>query len=97
MVYPSHYEPYRVHAKIPYKTVYNSLIALKKQLRRAKCPNKKIIAYIELYNYRYYMNFSQKVYYIREQIKATKKAGVTGWYAWSPRNKYRALFRALSQ
>lgn len=97
MVYPSHYEPYRIHAKTPYKTIYNSLSSMKKQLKKANKTNRKVVAYIEVYNYRYPMSFTQKVRYIREQIRATKAAGIAGWYAWSPRNQYQALFRALSK
>lgn len=97
MVYPSHFYPYQEHAKNPYKTIYNSLIALKAQLNRSPSySNKEIIAYIELFNYRYPMNFKQRIHYIREQIKATQQAGITGWFAWSANNKYKTLFEALN-
>lgn len=93
MVYPSHYEPYQYHAKRPYKTVFDSIVALKKQLKNF--PKVKIIAYIELYNYRYPLLRHKRYEYIKEQIRAVKKAGADGWYVWSARNKYHSLFTIL--
>lgn len=95
MVYPSHYEPFRYHAKRPYKTVLDSVKALRQQLRGY--PNVKVNAYIELYNYRYPMSRYKKINYIKAQIQAAHDAGATGWYAWSARNKYALLFAILKK
>ena len=93
MLYPSHFEPFRQHAKTPYKTVYNSLTAIKRQFNNN--PPFKVFAWIELYNYRYKMSYGQRMNYIQEQIKATKDAKIDGWYAWSPNNEYKILFETL--
>jgi len=93
MVYPSHYEPFRYHAKRPYKTIYDSLVALRKQLKNF--PNVKIYAYIELYNYRYPLSRQNKINYILAEIKAVRDAHADGWYAWSAKNKYSLLFAIL--
>ena len=95
MVYPSHYEPYRYHAVRPYKTVLDSVSALKRQLRHH--PRVKVYAYIELYNYRYPMSRANKVKYILAQMQAAKNGGANGWYAWSARNKYSLLFSILKK
>lgn len=93
MVYPSHYEPYRQHAVTPYKTVFESVEALKEKITHA--PHVRVYAYIELYNYRYPMSYATKQKYILAQLKAARKAGAHGWYAWSPGNKYKILFKVL--
>lgn len=93
MVYPSHYEPFLHHAVRPYETVFNSVTALKKRLQGFS--NKKVYAFIELYNYRYPLSSEQKIKYIRAEIKAAQDSGADGWYAWSPRNLYEPLFQAL--
>lgn len=93
MVYPSHYEPFRYHATRPYQTVYDSLVALRKQLRNF--PNVKIYAYIELYNYRYPLSRQNKIKYILAEMRAVRDAHADGWYAWSARNKYSLLFAIL--
>lgn len=93
MVYPSHYEPFRYHAQRPYQTVYESLVALRKQLKNF--PNVKIYAYIELYNYRYPLSRQNKIKYILAQIRAVRDAHADGWYAWSARNRYGSLFAIL--
>lgn len=95
MVYPSHYEPYRVHAVQPYETVLKSVLALKRQIKHR--PNVNVYAYIELFNYRYPMKRVERQRYIRAQLKAARDAGADGWYAWSARNKYEILFNTLSR
>ncbi len=95
MLYPSHYEPFRQHAKTPYKTVYSSLEGIKAQYNQ-KVPF-KVNTYIELSNYRYKLSPSQKIDYINAQIKATKDADVGGWYAWSANNHYSVLFEVLRE
>lgn len=95
MVYPSHYEPYRVHAVRPYETVYNSITALRKQIQAN--PNVSVIAYIELFNYRYPLSPTQRMAYIKSEIKAAHDGGASGWYVWSATNHYAPLFQALSQ
>lgn len=95
MVYPSHYEPFRVHARQPYKTIFSSITALKKQV-----PEKadvKVYAYIELFNYRYPMNHQQRKDYINAELAAVKDSGANGWYAWSAGNYYDILFDVLKQ
>jgi len=94
MVYPSHYEPYRKHAKIPYYTVLSSIQALRRQFNNR--PPFKIYAYIELYNYRYPLSYQQKLHYIYQQLKAVQDGNADGWFAWNPRNKYGILFKVLS-
>lgn len=93
MVYPSHYEPFRYHAKRPYETVYDSLVSLREQLK--DFPDVKIYAYIELYNYRYRLSRAAKVKYILAELKAVRDAHANGWYAWSAKNKYAILFSIL--
>lgn len=94
MVYPSHYPAGYNKPSQAYHTVLRSLKALKRQLRGS---NVKIYAYIEVYSYRYRMGFARRVRYINDEIRAVKDAGVDGWYAWSPRNRYQALYRALGR
>ena len=94
MVYPSHYEPYKVHAVTPYETVYGSLMALRNQYNNAPLPF-KLIPYIELSNYRYQLSHAKKMDYIYAQIRAAENANADGWYVWSPRNLYDNLFYVL--
>ncbi len=94
MLYPSHYEPYKYYSTRPYKTVYDSLMALDKQFF-GKIPF-HVYAYIEMYNYRHKMSSTQRIQYIRAQVQAVRDANVDGWYAWSANNKYSYLFKALS-
>ncbi len=94
MTYPSHYEPFRMHAKQPYQTVFSSLQALQNQFPAGKAPF-LVYPYIELYNYRYPLSHQAKLNYIHAQIKAVEDSHSDGWYAWSPRNKYNNLFRVL--
>ena len=94
MVYPSHYEPFRIHAVKPYETIFNAITALKKQLQ----PNSSvsIFAYIELFNYRFPLSPTQKMKYINAEMKAARDAGANGWYVWSATNHYAPLFRVLA-
>jgi hypothetical protein len=94
MVYPSHYEPYKVHAVTPYETVYNSLKAIQNQYDNQPLPF-KLIPYIELSNYRYQLSHAKKMAYIYAQIQAAENANADGWYVWSPRNMYDNLFYVL--
>lgn len=93
MVYPSHYVPFDVHVKIPYKTVYDSLAAIKKQFNN-QVPF-KLIPYIELSNYHYLLSHEKKLNYIYAQIQAAEDAGADGFYVWSPHNRYDSLFQVL--
>lgn len=93
MVYPSHYEPYLKHAVAPYKTVLESVVALKRQLKAF--PEVKVNAYIELFNYRYPMSTATRFKYIEAQMQAAKDAGANGYYVWSANNKYMPLFQVL--
>lgn len=92
MVYPSHYEPYRVHAFRPYQTVHHSVSALNKQLEGAST---NVIPWIETYNYRVPMSIEKRREYIKAQIKAVKDAGGHGFYVWNPNNTYNVLFSVL--
>lgn len=94
MVYPSHYEPYKLHAVKPYDTVYDSLQAIKAQFAPEPVPF-KLYPYIELSNYRYKLSQQKKLDYIYAQIQAAENAGANGWYAWSPHNRYDNLFNVL--
>src|SRR3989338_7388446 len=94
MVYPSHYEPFRYHAIRPYETIFNSIMALKKQLGQNS--RVAIYAYIELFNYRFPLSATVRSQYIAAQIKAARDSGANGWYAWSPRNHYGKLFEVLA-
>lgn len=93
MVYPSHYMPFEFHSARPYETVFNSITALKEQIKDS--PHVAIYAFIELYNYRIFMSHEKKVKYIQAEIDAAKKSGADGWYAWSPNNHYDVLFGML--
>lgn len=94
MVYPSHYEPFRIHAVTPYETIFKSITSLKKQI--ANYPNVAIYAYIEIYNYRFFLSPEKKMKYIKAEMKAAHDAGANGWYVWSPNNYYSPLFRVLA-
>jgi len=94
MVYPSHYEPFRVHAVKPYETVYSSLMAIHRQFNNKPLPF-KLYPYIELSNYRYPLSQSKKLSYIYAQIQAAENANADGWYVWSPHNYYDNLFTVL--
>lgn len=95
MVYPSHYEPFRWHSVRPYETVFNSVTALKNKLQNA--PNTKVFAYIEAYNYRFFLSPTKRTEYIRAEMKAAEDAGANGFYVWSARNMYDPLFRAMKK
>jgi hypothetical protein len=95
MVYPSHYEPYREHSENPYRTISNSLNALVAQLQ-GHGEHVSIYPYIEAYNYRYPMNTTQRIAYIREQLRAARESATNGWMVWSAKNAYDNLFAALS-
>ena len=94
MVYPSHYEPYKIHAVTPYETVYNSLKAIHGQYNNQQLPF-KLVPYIELSNYRYKLSHAKKMDYIYSQIQAAENANADGWYVWSARNMYDNLFYIL--
>lgn len=93
MVYPFHYVPFLQHFRTPYETVYKSLTSIKKQFNN-KVPM-RIYAYIELTNYHYPMPREKTLKYIQAQMSAVDHAGVDGWYAWSPHNRYDNLFFLL--
>lgn len=93
MVYPSHFEPYRKYAKIPYEAVRVRLAALRKQFH-GKIPF-KVYPFIEMYNYRYPLSEQQKKDYIAKQIAAVDDNGMDGWYVWNIHNKYDNLFLVL--
>jgi hypothetical protein len=95
MVYPSHFEPFRVHAVTPYQTIYLSLKALKSQFD-GKMPV-KIYAYIEISNYRYALPGNSRHAYILSEMKAVRDAGANGYYVWSAHNKYDYLFNLLAE
>jgi hypothetical protein len=92
MVYPSHYEPYEEHAHLPYETVYGSLTALKRQMGSEQVP---VLAYIELFNHRHKMDESERINYIRAELRAVREAKAEGWLAWSAGNYYDILFDIL--
>ena len=92
MVYPSHYEPYEEHAQQPFETVHSSLLGLQRQMGSSKVP---VLAYIELFNYRYKLTPEQRIDYIRAQLRAVKEASADGWIAWSAGNHYDVLFDVL--
>jgi hypothetical protein len=91
MVYPSHFEPYKTHAKTPFKTIKRSMQSFQTQLTKAN----KLIPYLEPYNYRVQMNASERVDYTAEQIRGAQASHVDGWYFWSANNIYKHLFMAL--
>lgn len=94
MVYPSHYEPYKLHAVAPYDTVYKSLMSIRKQFNDQPLPF-KLYPYIELSNYRYPLSKQKKLDYIYAQIQAAEHANADGWYVWSPHNYYDNLFLVM--
>ncbi len=93
MVYPSHYEPYIRYSRNPYSTVFAALKSLRRQFG-GRVPF-RVIPFIEASNYRYRLGGAAKIKYIYAQIRAVDDSYVNGWYVWSPRNKYNALFRVL--
>lgn len=95
MVYPSHYEPYKIHAVTPYETIANSLSAIRKQFAPNALPF-KLYPYIEIYNYRYPMTEDQKIQYIQAELRAVNDSKADGWYVWNPRNHYDILFKVLA-
>lgn len=95
MLYPSHFEPYKEHAKRPYNIYYSALESLKSKFGGQEPPF-KLYPYIELSNYRHRFSEDQLVGYIQAQIKAVEDANADGWYAWSANNKYDRLFNILS-
>lgn len=94
MVYPSHFEPYKIHAVTPYETVYKSLASIRKQFNDKQLPF-KLVPYIELSNYRYPLSKQKKLDYIYAEIQAAEHANADGWYVWSPHNYYDNLFRVM--
>jgi hypothetical protein len=94
MLYPSHFEPFRDHAKRPYDIIYAALVTLKSQFAGNQPPF-QLYPYIELTNYRHPFTPEQLVGYIHSQIKAVEDANADGWYAWSAGNKYDRLFDTL--
>lgn len=93
MVYPSHYEPYKQYSAAPYKTVHDSLLSLKEQLKDKKPV--RIIAFIEASNYRYPLSKAQKFHYVGEEVRGAEDAGIHGWYFWSANNIYDHVFKML--
>lgn len=93
MVYPSHYEPYRQYAKMPYYAVHSSLRALEKQFK-GKVPI-KVYPFIEIYNYRYPLSQTEKLDYLAEELKAVNDSATDGWYVWNIHNNYDNLFLVL--
>lgn len=94
MVYPSHYEPYKVYSEKPYETIFNAVKALKKQIPADK--HVSIFAYIESYNYRYPMSHEKRLRYIASEMKGARDSGADGWYVWSANNRYQVLFEVLA-
>ena len=94
MLYPSHFEPYKKHAKAPYNIILTSLRSLHAQLNHKAQP--KIYPYIELFNYRYPLTQSERQFYIYEELRAVVDGNANGWYAWSQTNKYDNLFALLA-
>lgn len=93
MDYPSHFQPFAPHSAKPWQTVYNALTAMKSQL--TKDTSVKIIAWIEMSNYHYFLGNAARQKYIAAQIRAVDDADIEGWYAWSPNNFYNNLFNVL--
>ncbi len=92
MVYPSHYEPFEESALQPYATVFDSLMALKRQMGDQPV---RVLAYIELFNYHFPMTTKERAAYIREELRAVREAQADGWLAWSAGNRYDVLFDVL--
>lgn len=95
MLYPSHFEPYKEHARRPYNTYYSAIESLKSKFSDNDPPF-KLYPYIELSNYRHKFSEEQLTGYIQSQIKAVEDTRADGWYAWSANNKYDRLFNVLS-
>ena len=93
MLYPSHYKPYKKRTKEAYKTIHDSLSALKLQFND-NIPF-EVIPYFEIFNIRVPMTKEVRLQYIQDQIKAIEDHEVGGWIAWSATNKYGYLFEVL--
>ena len=57
----------------------------------------RVLAYIELFNFRHKMNTVERVKYIRAQLRAVREVQAEGWLAWSAGNHYDLLFEILRQ
>jgi hypothetical protein len=93
MVYPSHFEPFRRYARMPYSAVHGALAALRHQFH-GNVPF-KVYPYIETYNYRYPLSEQAKLVYIEKEIAAVEAGGANGWIFWNPHNTYENLFWVL--
>lgn len=93
MVYPSHFEPFRRYARLPYSAVHGALVALQRQFH-GRVPF-KVYPYIETYNYRYPLSEQAKLDYIEKEIAAVEAGGANGWIFWNPHNTYENLFWVL--
>lgn len=93
MVYPSHFEPFKRYARMPYSAVRGALVALQRQFH-GKVPF-KVYPYIETYNYRYPLSPQAKLDYIEGELDAVEAGGANGWIFWNPHNMYDNLFWVL--
>jgi hypothetical protein len=94
MLYPSHFEPYKETAKIPYRTVHGALMALARQTKANPLP---MYAYIEAFNYRYKMSEADRTEYLDAQVQAVLDSPARGFYVWSVGNYYDILFGVMAR
>ena len=94
MLYPSHFEPYKETAKIPYETVHGAILALERQIKASPIP---IYPYIEHFNYRYRMSDEARAAYFEAQLEAVLNSSSQGFYIWSVGNFYDIPFAVLER
>jgi putative glycosyl hydrolase protein len=94
MLYPSHFEPYKETAKVPYQTVHGALLAMARQTKANPLP---MYAYIEGFNYRYKMTDAERTEYLDAQVQAVLDSAARGFYVWSVGNYYDILFNVLTR
>jgi hypothetical protein len=94
-LYPSHFEPYRIHAQNPYQIISKALASIHKRIPLQTKP--LLIPYIEVTNYRYTHTKRETITYIKKQIQAIEDGHTNGWYFWSASSRYALLFEALDE
>jgi len=94
MLYPSHFEPYKETALVPYETVHGALVALERQTKNHAIP---VYPFIESFNYRHRMTDAERAVYFEAQLEAVLNSSAQGFYVWSVGNYYDIPFAVLER
>lgn len=92
MAYPSHYTWSKRLMADPFHTVF---ITSKRGHDRVK-GEAEIVTWIQGFKLRVGRSRMSQVKYIREQIRATEKAGIRGYLVWNASQKYGPTWKALA-